>query len=1284
MPFKRNIIIVFAVIFGANLLAAATLVPLAATTIFNLALVNAAVLALVLLAGERVERGLRETQAAARRAQNEAEQLLDRILEPLLIVDHTGVVVALNPAARLILKSPREELPGAAFTDLFTDPEAAMTLLDKTRSRGAVRHVTLHLVTVRGEPRTLLATGSLLITDYMDPGRIIVSRIIVSLNDVTHIQLQEQQSRQEAAYLRNLIEASQDSLLAISLAGIITDVNEVLVAQTGYARQKLVGKEFTALFDEPAAAHELYQHILNEARVQGHALMLRHRNGTRIPVMLNAARYSADSGTADGIFAEIRDTTRQQLVEAERVAAEWIKDGLAGLNGILLGQEKPAELARQVMPFLADYVGAQMGAFYLRENDAETEVLRLIASVAYSRRREASGTFLFGEGLVGQAALEQKQFLVADLPEDYFQIASGLGSARPRWLCVTPLRYRNQVLGVLEVAALQSLPEQALNWLEQAAEHIAVALEIAQGREQMGRALKRSQALTTELAAREEELQRTNAELEAYTVQLNASKRELQQQQQELEKSNAELETQTAELELSEQKLNQQQKNLELANEALTRNNALLERQKAALLQTQEELATQAATLARASRYKSEFLANMSHELRTPLNSLLLLARTLRDNPAGNLTTDQVESAAVIFDSGHDLLNLINDILDLAKIEAGRLELHAEEIDLRNYQKTLLAQFEPVAQQRGLALQIDFEANTPTIITSDPRRLGQILKNLISNALKFTESGGVTLTFGRPVPDTVLKQSGLNADQTLAIHVADTGIGIAADQHSLIFEAFQQAEKGDRRRYGGTGLGLSISRELVALLGGEIHLRSASGQGATFSVYLPLNLTANTSQNLQTAFPAEPSLSALSPACVPQAEILKPEHSISKARVPDDREHIQDTDQVILVIEDDTRFSTILARIVRERKLKCLVASSGEEGLELAGQYKPQGVILDIRLPGMDGWAVLQDLKQDVSLRHIPVHIVSVEESSMQNLRLGAIGHAAKPIDRERILDILDRLEAAAATSPKQVLLVEDDPQVRAETRRIIGNDTVTVVEADSGAAALVALRRERFALVILDLGLPDMQGLELLQAITREGLHLPPVIVHTARELTMEEEVFLRDYAESIVIKDIRSQERLIDEVALFLHRVVHELPEDNRRAILHLHESDEPLQGRKILIVEDDMRTMFAMARLLAGHGMIPLKAEQGERALALLEAEPDVDLVLLDIMMPVMDGYETLGHIRSQEHFAGLPVIALTAKAMPEDRQACIAAGATDYLTKPVDPDRLLSLMRVLLCR
>ena len=941
--------------------------------------------------------------------------------------------------------------------------------------------------------------------------------------------------------------------------------------------------------------------------------------------------------------------------EQELRSQSWMKSGVAKMNELVLGQDALTTLVNSALTAVANHLDAKVGTFYITDREGGETSLRMLGSYAYAQRKNLANRFKLGEGLVGQAALEQKQIHLTSVPDDYIRIVSGVGEAAPRHICVTPILFKGDLRGVIEIGTLGPLGSPELLYLEQVVTVIGVALEIAH-----------KQALV-----------RTQQE-------------EMRVQQVEIEQTNAELEAQMSRVKESEDRLRDQQRSLELTNTELHDKNRQLERQQEENNAARARLAAQAEELALGSKYKSEFLANMSHELRTPLNSLLLLARSLRDNHERNLTPEQQESASVIFESGNDLLNLINEILDLAKIEAGRMELKVQEIELADVARSLEQQFGHMARSQELSLEIVTAHGGPAALSTDPQRLGQVLKNLVGNALKFTEKGSVRITFTLCPPGVDLSRSGLAADNALAIHVADTGIGIPVDKQRLVFEAFQQADSGDRRRFGGTGLGLSISRELAALLGGEIQLSSTPGVGSTFTLFIPLQrATSATSTAAATSSghpakeaqaPLRPSLEA-STLAVARVRSAPP---MPTPNIDDDSQGLEDSDRVILIIEDDARFAQTLVGEVRRRGFKCLVGLDGARGVALARSYRPHGVILDLHLPDTTGWAVLSTLKEDLDTRHIPIHIVSVDDASIEGLRLGAIGHASKPLRTEDIDAVLSRLDRSSATAPKRVLVVEDDPIMRKETVRIIGNGNVHTDQVGTGREALAALRQVEYALLVLDLGLPDMQGMQLLETATAEHLTLPPVIVYTTRDLTMDEQLALRVYAEAIIIKDVRSQERLIDEVSLFLHRVVNDLPAEKRQVLRHLHRSDEPLRGKKILIVEDDMRTMFAMAKLLASHGVAPIKAGNGEQALAHLEAHPDIDLVLMDMMMPVMDGYEAMRRAREQPRLANVPIIALTAKAMREDRQKCMEAGATDYLSKPVDPERLVSLLRVWLCR
>jgi len=1070
-----------------------------------------------------------------------------------------------------------------------------------------------------------------------------------------HAYVQHANSIAQGDYRTDIVLRGDRDVLGAALQGVTTALREVSDVSEAISTGNLdVRVEVKGPDDLLAPAINSMVATLKDAAQQANAIA--------------AGDYSADiqpRGDGDELGIALQAMTSALRTSTEELAqTNWIQSGVARMNQLVLGESELGSLTTIAVTELASFIGASVGTVYVLGQGAEEPLLTLRGSYAYSPGDGPAKPIRIGEGLVGQVARDGKQIIIQDVPKDYIRVASSLGETLPRNICVAPLVFERSVCGVVEIASLEPLTQLELEYLEQACGVIAIGIEIAN--------------VQQELAIQREELQVTNEELMEQSAALEQSQQELLTQQRELETTNTDLETQIARVTTSEQRLQLQEAELRNTNEGLESANRLLESRNQEVERAGIELSERAKELALASKYKSEFLANMSHELRTPLNSLLLLARSLRDNTERNLTEDQQQSAAVIYESGSDLLNLINEILDLSKIEAGQMTLTRDHVAVAELAQFVQSQFQHMAQSRQLTLEVTIADDAVKQITTDLQRVQQVIKNLVANSLKFTDSGSICVTFSAPDANVDLSGSGLDGRQAVAISVADTGIGIAPDMQRVIFEAFQQADTGDRRRYGGTGLGLSICRELVTLLGGEIQLHSELGKGSTFTVYLPhvASVTKATSQHPHT--PARPR-----PKVLPAAAAIKPQQQ-ARSGVEDDRETISDSDNVILMVEDDIRFAHILMKHVRQRGFKCLAAVTGEEGIALATAHQPDGIILDIHLPNMDGWAVLSALKQSIDTRHIPVHVASVESPNADNLRIGAIGHVSKPAQREDIEAMLERIEQASATAEKCVLVVEDDSTVRKETRRLIGNGTVSVVEAETGTEALEFLSARRFDLIILDLGLPDMPGLEILRRASTESGTLPPVIVYTVRELTRDEEMELRNYTESIIIKDVRSSERLVDEVALFLHRVVSELPESKRRIIRHLHESDRALTGKKVLIVEDDMRTMFAMVKLLASNGMVPVKAENGQRALEILEQDDEVQVVLMDMMMPVMDGYETSRRLRADARWSKLPIIALTAKAMKADRAKCIEAGATDYLSKPVDPDRLMSLMRVWLCR
>ena len=948
---------------------------------------------------------------------------------------------------------------------------------------------------------------------------------------------------------------------------------------------------------------------------------------------------------------------RKSYEENER--NDWLKTGLSKLEDQMRGELDIPTLCSSLISEMTTCLDAQLGAIFIMSEDAEKgQVLSLMGSYAYTKRKNLSNRYKLGEGLVGQAAMEKQQILVRNVPEDYVKVTSGLGEALPRFICVTPFMHENKVKGVVEIGSLHEVTDVQLEYLNQAMAAIGINVQSAQGRMDLAVALEESQAIGEELQSQQEELRTSNEELEEQTQMLQQSEQKLKAQQEELQVTNEELEEKT---------------------ESLQGQKAEIERKNKDLNQTREEIEIKAEELAIASKYKSEFLANMSHELRTPLNSLLLLAEALADNPEGNLSQEQKESADVIHKSGSDLLSLINEILDLSRIEAGRMELLPETVAVRDLASGIKADFRHMADKKGLRLDVRVGETAPARIVSDRKRVEQVLRNLVSNAMKFTSEGGITITFAAPPGDAAPRGGRLERQKAFAISVEDTGIGIPADKQKIIFEAFQQVEGGTARKYSGTGLGLSITREIVNLLGGEIRLVSEEGKGSTFTVFLPIRLDDTKRAAGQEA--PEPAGKGMGAGNERVAQGLPG----TVEHVPDDRDQLEEKDSIILVIEDDPKFAKLLLEQCRGKGLKCLVAPTGEEGLVLTDRHRPKAVILDIRLPGMDGWAVLETLKDNPATRHIPVHIISVDDVTIDAFKKGAIGYLMKPVTKEELDTAFGKMENVFKRGIKNLLVVEDDKALRKSIIKLVGNGDVHSDEAGDGEETIRKLKSRTYDCMIMDLGLPDMSGFELMKKLEdMDDIVIPPVIVYTGRELTREEDMELRSYAESIIIKGVRSEERLLDEASLFLHRVVAKMPEKKRKIITDLHDTDGALRDRKILIVDDDMRNVFALSKVLESKGMNVLKAEDGQKALTMLDEEHGIDLVLMDIMMPVMDGYETMKRIRAKEKHRKLPIIALTAKAMKEDSERCIAAGANDYIAKPVDVGRLCSIIRVWLYR
>jgi HAMP domain-containing protein/CheY-like chemotaxis protein len=985
---------------------------------------------------------------------------------------------------------------------------------------------------------------------------------------------------------------------------------------------------------------------------------------------------------AQGEVAELKDTINQMitnLAETTRTNQEqdWLNSNMARFTGMLQGERDLETVSRLIMSELTPLVGAQHGAFFMMESpggEGDDFELRLISSYGYKQRKNVPMHFKIGEGLVGQCALELKPILITQAPEDYVRITSGLGEGTPVNVIVLPVLFEEQVMAVVELASFQRFTPIQQTYLEQLSESIGVVLNTIQANMRTEELLEQSQELTQELQsqseelqAQQEELQQTNKELEEQAASLKASEELLQTQQEELQQTNEELEEKAQLLEEQNRRIEIKNREIELARAAL------------------EEKAEQ---LALSSRYKSEFLANMSHELRTPLNSLLILAKLLAENPDENLSPKQIEFADTIYSAGSDLLGLINDILDLSKVEAGRMDVNVGDVKLSDLREFVERSFRPVSEDKGLTFEIEVHgANVPPAVETDEQRLQQVLKNLLSNAFKFTDSGSVKLRVGVSEGKQFASETLSRADAVLEFAVHDTGVGIPQDKLRLIFEAFQQADGTTSRRYGGTGLGLSISREIARLLGGEIHVESTVGEGSTFTLFLPATFQPHETTPRDelavddTVFAAETEENGGPPPAPALGEPELDPALLLPSDVRDDRDDIQDGDRVVLIVEDDAELARTELDVARERGFKGIVALRGDSGLALAHEFKPDAIILDMKLPVMDGWGVLERLKQHPETRHIPVHIVSGADGRQNALRAGAVAFVEKPVSKEGLEETFAAIRTFIDREVKRLLVVEDDEDQRRSVVELIGGGDVEVTAVGSSEEALEALELQPYDCMVLDLKLPQRGGFELLEQIKQdERFARTPVIVYTGKELTQRETTRLRKLADTIVVKDASSPERLLDETALFLHRVEKKLPQEKRRLLEQLHSAEEVFKDKKILIVDDDVRNVFALTSVLEAHGMEVMYAENGKDGIELLRQTPEVDLVLMDIMMPELDGYETTRAIRGEEPFKQLPIISLTAKAMKGDREKAIAAGASDYIAKPVDTDQLLSLMRV----
>ncbi|AWH33008.1 response regulator [Stenotrophomonas sp. SAU14A_NAIMI4_8] len=929
-----------------------------------------------------------------------------------------------------------------------------------------------------------------------------------------------------------------------------------------------------------------------------------------------------------------------RAIEARRQAmrALWLQEAENAVALSLRGDLGPEQIAEAAMSSLAVQLQAQVGALYRLEGG------RLLLTGGVALPTGIASAVGLQEGLLGQVARDGRVLHLSGGDAQALELQSSLGRIAVRERILAPISSDGSLVGVIELGRASPGQQAALDTelLQRCGETIGMALRASLLRAQLVVLLEESQRQGEELQAQQEELRVANEELEEQSRSLMQSQGHLEQQQAELEQSNVQLEERTHELEA----------------------------QKQALLVAQGQLVRNSNELAATSRYKSEFLANMSHELRTPLNSSLILAKLLADNKDGTLTEEQVKYARAILSSNNDLLALINDILDLSRIEAGHVELADEVVVVDSVLQRLRETFEPMARQKGLALQIEADALAPTQLVADSQRLQQILKNLLANALKFTEHGKVSLHV----------RAGGNG--RVRFEVADSGIGIARDQLQAIFEAFRQADGSTRRRYGGTGLGLSISRDLAERMGGDIQVDSEPGRGSCFILELPLQGAPAVAESVPHA-PAEVAPIAAAPAAVqaPAPQLGVAHGAAAPVRtVADDRGHRRHGGRLILAVEDDATFAEALVVLAHELDFDCVVATTAEEALALAVELRPNGILLDIGLPDVSGLSVLERLKRNPDTRHIPVHVVSAMDRSQVARELGAIGFAIKPTTRERLVAAIEQLEQTSQRDVRRLLIVEDDSDLRHNLELLLGRDQLQIVAVGTQAEALQQLSTVTFDCMVMDLALPDGSGYDLLEHMAgNDDVGFPPVIVYTGRALSREDEQRLRRYSKSIIIKGARSPERLLDEVTLFLHSVEASLPSDQQRLLREARRRDTVLDGRTVLLAEDDVRNIFALSSVLEPLGVSLEIARNGQEAVDRL-AQREVDLVLMDIMMPEKDGLTAMREIRAQRHLQDLPIIALTAKAMPDDRERCLQAGANDYIAKPIDVDKLVSLCRV----
>lgn len=1056
-------------------------------------------------------------------------------------------------------------------------------------------------------PDSLLVVGK----DHMDSVRVIVKRIQDREEGLLKIRTQN---------LNRFAASTPTFIIVACLLGLFVTIISFFRVLSDHNKREVLQKELLEKDEQISRRIELINDIATEISSGNYDVQVE----------------DTGSDALAGIAGSLNRMTQSLHVSFNNLKdQQWLQTGIAQLNEIMIGKKELEVLSYHVIEFITSYTDSIQGAFYLRSDEEE---LKFAAGIAVNQM--AKERIHFGEGIAGQCARSGRQVYLENVPESQILVDFTGGLIKPASLLAIPVLHESKLKGVIEIAALQTYSTVKLDFLRLAGYNIGMAIHSARDHQRLQELLAETQAQSEELQAQHTELENINAELEAQAEKLQTSEEELRVQQEELQHANQELEERSR----------------------------LLEEKNELILERNLEIQARAEELSQSTRYKSEFLANMSHELRTPLNSILLLSRLLTENHNSNLNSEQIEYANVIQSSGKGLLTLIDEILDLSKIEAGKMELEYTDIRIPELANELQSLFQPLATEKGIAFTVEQENDLPLSIETDRLRLNQILRNLLSNALKFTKKGSVKMSIQKK-------------DGDFWFTVKDTGIGIPQEKQAIIFEAFQQADGSTRRQYGGTGLGLSISRKLAQLLNGEILLTSETGKGSEFTLILPAVKNNKIQQPGTTGELAPVREVAEKPVItmpLRDSEFLSP---VIPSPVEDDRGSIEQGDKVILIIEDDTAFAKALLDYTRAKGYKGIVAVRGDEGIALAKQYVPLGILLDLQLPVLSGWQVMDELKSDVTTRPIPVHIMSAYQAKTKSLSKGAVDFINKPVAFEKLGEMFSKIESALNRHPKKVLIVEENTQHAKALAYFLSNHHVASEIKDTVEEGIKSLNKQEVDCVILDMGIPAQRSYDTLDEVKKTpGLEEVPIIIFTGKNLSQNEEVKIKQYADSIVVKTAHSYQRILDEVSLFLHLVEENQTERRSYRRTRKVETGEVLKGKTVLVVDDDVRNIFSLSKSLESYGMNVISAIDGQEALRQLEAHSKVDMVLMDMMMPELDGYETTKQLRQMPRFRNLPVIAVTAKAMTGDREKCIAAGASDYITKPVDVDQLISLLRV----